>query len=87
MLQLLRSFGNSTQAWLITEPLRLFCNRHISPFRGTRMASNAAALQFRPLLLLGSAGALVTVVTAALWGWYGTTVFFEMVRTGWAACF
>ena len=51
------------------------------------MASSAAALQFRPLLLLGSAGALVIVVAAALWGWYGTTVFFEMVRTGWAACF
>lgn len=50
------------------------------------MTSNAAALQLRPLLL-GSAGALVIIVTAALWGWYGTTVFFEMVRTGWAACF
>jgi hypothetical protein len=52
------------------------------------MASNAAVpLQVRPLLLLGSAGALLIVVTAGLWGWYGTTVFFEMVRTGWAACF
>jgi hypothetical protein len=25
--------------------------------------------------------------TAVLWAHYGTTVFFEMVRAGWAACF
>jgi hypothetical protein len=24
---------------------------------------------------------------AVLWAHYGTAVFFEMVRTGWAACF
>jgi hypothetical protein len=52
------------------------------------MASNTTAtLQLRPALLLGGAGALVVALTGALWGWYGTTVFFEMVRTGWAACF
>jgi hypothetical protein len=31
-------------------------------------------------------GALA-VATAALWGYYGTAVFFEMVRTGFVACF
>jgi hypothetical protein len=52
------------------------------------MTANATeTLQFRPLLLLGGAGALLIAVTAALWGWYGTTVFFEMVRAGWVACF
>lgn len=25
--------------------------------------------------------------TLALWAHYGTTIFFEMVRNGWAACF
>jgi hypothetical protein len=25
--------------------------------------------------------------TVVLWGYYGTAVFFEMVRAGWAACF
>ena len=25
--------------------------------------------------------------TAVLWAYYGTAVFFEMVRAGWAACF
>lgn len=25
--------------------------------------------------------------TALLWAYYGTAVFFEMVRAGWAACF
>jgi len=25
--------------------------------------------------------------TVLLWAYYGTAVFFEMVRAGWAACF
>ena len=25
--------------------------------------------------------------TAGLWAWYGTTVFFEILRAGWMACF
>jgi hypothetical protein len=25
--------------------------------------------------------------TALLWAYYGTAVFFELVRAGWAACF
>jgi hypothetical protein len=70
-----------------TEPLRLFGNKHISGSGELRMASTASTLQLRPLMLLGGAGAILIVVTAGLWGWYGTTVFFEMVRTGWAACF
>ena len=46
-----------------------------------------ATLSARPMLLLGSAGVLLLAVTAALWGWYGTTVFFEILRAGWMACF
>jgi hypothetical protein len=36
------------------------------------------------------AGATVLVLlagTVGLWAWYGTTVFFEVIRAGWAACF
>ncbi|HZQ12169.1 MAG TPA: hypothetical protein VFB31_05105 [Pseudolabrys sp.] len=41
----------------------------------------------RPVMLLaGLAGALVAA-TLALWAYYGTTVFFEIVRAGIAACF
>ncbi|MEZ2144187.1 hypothetical protein AAE026_18165 [Bradyrhizobium sp. DN5] len=32
-------------------------------------------------------GALVVVAALALWFHYGTQVFFEMIRTGFAACF
>ncbi len=32
------------------------------------------------------AGAAVAGATL-LWAYYGTAVFFEMVRAGWAACF
>ena len=39
-------------------------------------------------LLLGAllCGAIMAV-TLALWAYYGTSVFLEIVRTGWAACF
>jgi hypothetical protein len=41
----------------------------------------------RPLLVLGLFGGLTMAVTLALWAYYGTAVFLEIVRTGWAACF
>lgn len=41
----------------------------------------------RPLVLLGLAGGLLLAATLGLWGYYGTAVFFEIVRTGWVACF
>lgn len=40
------------------------------------------------LLLAGAGfGALVVIGALALWFHYGTQVFFEMIRTGFAACF
>jgi hypothetical protein len=41
----------------------------------------------RATILAGLAGAAVVSATLVLWAHYGTTVFFEMVRTGWANCF
>lgn len=41
----------------------------------------------RPLLLAAIGGGLAVAATLVLWTFYGTTVFFEMVRNGWAACF
>ncbi|HWE78252.1 MAG TPA: hypothetical protein VG270_06955 [Pseudolabrys sp.] len=41
----------------------------------------------RPLAVLGVAAGLLTVAALGLWAWYGTAVFFEMLRTGFAACF
>jgi hypothetical protein len=49
------------------------------------IASTARVSQ--PLLLLSLIGGLVVAGTLALWAYYGTAVFFEMVRTGWVACF
>jgi len=40
-----------------------------------------------PVLLAALIGGLVFAAAIGLWGYYGTTVFFEMVRTGWIACF
>ena len=49
------------------------------------LVSPATAL--RPLLLVALLCGLTLAATVALWAYYGTTVFFEMVRTGWVACF
>jgi hypothetical protein len=40
-----------------------------------------------PLLIVGAVVAILLGGTVALWGHYGSTVFFEMIRTGLATCF
>ena len=40
-----------------------------------------------PLLLVALGCGLLLAGAIALWASVGTTVFFEMVRTGWMACF
>jgi hypothetical protein len=46
------------------------------PSRAATLIVNAAAA-FAGLLVVGA---------ISLWAWYGTAVFFEMVKTGIAAC-
>ncbi|HZP69701.1 MAG TPA: hypothetical protein VFB29_07125 [Pseudolabrys sp.] len=41
----------------------------------------------RPLLLVAVACGVLVAATLGLWAYYGTAVFFEMVRAGWLACF
>ena len=41
----------------------------------------------RPLVLLALGGGALLAATFGLWAYYGTTVFFEIVRSGWVACF
>ena len=41
----------------------------------------------RPLVLVVLLVGVILAATIGLWAYHGTTVFFEMVRTGWAACF
>jgi hypothetical protein len=41
----------------------------------------------RPTMVAVLAVGLLFAGTVALWAYYGTTVFFEVVRAGWAACF
>lgn len=38
-------------------------------------------------MLLALGVVVVVAATLALWAYYGTAVFFEMVRAGWTACF
>ncbi|MDP2409719.1 MAG: hypothetical protein Q8M26_05475 [Pseudolabrys sp.] len=46
-----------------------------------------SAVLSRPLLVFAVFGALMVAATMTLWGYYGTAVFFEMVRAGFIACF
>jgi hypothetical protein len=41
----------------------------------------------RSLALVGLLGGLLLAATLGLWAYYGTAVFFEIVRTGWVSCF
>jgi hypothetical protein len=41
----------------------------------------------RPLLLLALFCGAIMAATVTLWAYYGTAVFLEIVRSGWAACF
>lgn len=40
-----------------------------------------------PLLIAALGCGLLFAASIGLWAYFGTTVFFEMVRTGWMACF
>jgi hypothetical protein len=42
---------------------------------------------FRPLILTGAAAIAGVGATVWLWAHYGATVFFETIRSGFAACF
>jgi len=52
----------------------------------TPMAFTTAS-RARPLMLLAALSGAIMAAALALWAYYGTAVFFEMVRAGWAACF
>ncbi len=48
---------------------------------------STAVLSRLVLLVAVASGALLLAATLALWAYYGTAVFFEMLRAGWVACF
>lgn len=47
----------------------------------------STAIVSRPLMLIALLGGVTLAAALGLWAYYGTAVFFEMVRTGWLACF
>jgi hypothetical protein len=49
--------------------------------------ASSTASRIRPLVLLALLGGAILAGTMGLWAYYGTAVFFEIVRTGWIACF
>jgi hypothetical protein len=52
------------------------------------MTTIASTASFRrPLIVLALLGGAMLAATLGLWVYYGTAVFFEIVRSGWVACF
>jgi hypothetical protein len=51
------------------------------------MIEAVTAPRHRWLVLTGVAATAALVGTALLWAHFGTIVFFEAIRTGFAACF
>jgi hypothetical protein len=49
--------------------------------------STSDNVRSRTILMLGGVAGALLAGTLALWAYYGTAVFFEMVRTGWTSCF
>jgi hypothetical protein len=50
-------------------------------------AEVSTAIVSRPLVRAALLAGMAVLATLVLWAWYGTAMFFEMVRAGWAACF
>jgi hypothetical protein len=51
------------------------------------MAATTFPTLSRPFALAAGVVVLLLAITLGLWAYYGTTIFFEMVRAGWVACF
>jgi hypothetical protein len=47
----------------------------------------SGSIASRPLVLVALVGGALLAATLGLWAYHGTTVFFEVVRAGWLACF
>ncbi len=50
-------------------------------------AFNPAGRPSRPAIAIAAAIGLMLAATVALWAYYGTAVFYEMILAGLAACF
>ena len=51
------------------------------------VATTATARVSKPAMALAAVAGVLMAGTFGLWAYHGTTVFFEMVRAGWIACF
>jgi hypothetical protein len=47
----------------------------------------SSSIATRPLVLIAVLGIALVTAALGLWAYYGTAVFFEVVRAGWIACF
>ena len=66
-----------------------YLNRMVQPISAQPQLVAAPQGRAASVILWGAAaiGGLVLFAAAALWFYYGSTVFFEMIATGISACF
>ena len=92
--------GLKTPKWLISAATGVRRLRALRPVtigpiwtisataKGLKMSATlSTATVSRPLMLIALLVGLLLAATLGLWAYYGTTVFFEIVRAGWVACF
>ncbi len=53
----------------------------------TEAAPSRSAASWRPLAVTAGAAGVLIAGTLALWAYYGTAVFYEMIAAGIAMCF
>ena len=68
-------------------PKDVYMKGAVSQYGADMRASASIPAVSLPTLVASLLGGAVVAVTIGLWAYFGTTVFFEMVRTGIAACF
>jgi hypothetical protein len=78
---------NSLERWLPATATRLIS----SAGRFSEPSMAESSIEHRRLgsgpIVAATAVIVLLAATATLWAYYGTTVFFEVIRAGWAACF
>jgi hypothetical protein len=81
------NFGRFLVERVACRPDRSYLNGRM-PSEGFEMSATLSTASLsRPLVLIALLAGVILAATLGLWACYGTTVFFEMVRAGWMACF
>ena len=78
--------ANASETRIVLDGLQAYF-RELALLEAAMPAIVSNAPLSRPLLFVAATGGVLLAAALGLWAYYGTAVFFEMVRAGWLACF